>query len=44
VRPCRNGQNGRQAIDEDLANALEKGGHYVDVRTAKNTGGEIGDS
>ena len=40
--PCRNGQNGRQAIDEDLASALEKGGYYVNVHTAKNAGGEIG--
>lgn len=39
--PCRNGQNGRQAISEDLAAALEKGGYYVNVHTAKNTGGEI---
>jgi hypothetical protein len=39
--PCRNGQNKRQAIDEDLAEALEKGGYYVNVHTAKNAGGEI---
>ena len=39
--PCRNGQNKRQAIAEDLAEALEKGGYYVNVHTAKNAGGEI---
>ena len=39
--PCRNGQNGRKAIDEDLAEALEKGGYYVNVHTVKNAGGEI---
>jgi hypothetical protein len=39
--PCRNGQNARKAIDHDLAEALEKGGYYVNVHTAKNAGGEI---
>ena len=39
--PCRNGQNGRQAISEDLAAALEHGGYYVNVHTAKNAGGEV---
>jgi hypothetical protein len=39
--PCRNGQNARQAIDDDLAEALEKGGYYVNVHTARNQGGEI---
>lgn len=39
--PCRNGQNGRQAITEDVAAALEQGGYYVNVHTAKNAGGEI---
>ena len=39
--PCKTGQNGRQAIDESLAAALEKGGYYVNVHTAKNQGGEI---
>ena len=39
--PCRNGQNKRQAIDEDVAEALEKGGYYVNVHTAKNPAGEI---
>ena len=39
--PCKTGQNGRQAISEDLAAALEKGGYYVNVHTAKNQGGEI---
>jgi hypothetical protein len=39
--PCRTGQNKRQAIDGDLAEALEKGGYYVNVHTAKNAAGEI---
>ena len=39
--PCRNGQNGRQAISEDVAAALEQGGYYVNVHTAKNAGGEV---
>ena len=39
--PCKTGQNGRMAIDHDLAEALEKGGYYVNVHTAKNAGGEI---
>ena len=39
--PCRIGQNGRRAIDHDLAEALEQGGYYVNVHTAKNAGGEI---
>jgi hypothetical protein len=39
--PCRNGQNGRKAIDHELAEALERGGYYVNVHTAKNAGGEI---
>lgn len=41
--PCRNGQNGRQAIPDELADALEAGanGYYVNVHTVKNAGGEI---
>jgi len=39
--PCKTGQNGRQAISHDLSEALEKGGYYVNVHTAKNAGGEI---
>ncbi len=39
--PCKTGQNGRLAIDEDLAHALEHGGYDVNVHTAKNQGGEI---
>jgi hypothetical protein len=39
--PCKSGQNGRMAIDEDLAHALEQGGYYVNVHTAKNQTGEI---
>lgn len=40
---CRNGQNRRQQIADDLANALEAGasGYYVNVHTAKNAAGEI---
>jgi len=41
--PCRNGQNGRQAIPDELADALEAGasGYYVNVHTVKNAAGEI---
>jgi CHRD domain len=41
--PCRNGQNGRQSIPDELADALAAGanGYYVNVHTAKNAGGEI---
>jgi hypothetical protein len=39
--PCRNGLNKKQSIDNDLAEALEKGGYYVNLHTAKNAGGEI---
>jgi CHRD domain len=39
--PCRNGQNGRRVVDEAIADAVERGGHYVNVHTAKNTAGEI---
>lgn len=41
--PCRNGQNARQQIADDLADALEAGaaGYYVNVHTAKNAAGEI---
>jgi hypothetical protein len=39
--PCKTGQNKRQTIDGDLAEALEKGGYYVNVHTAKNAAGEI---
>ena len=41
--PCRNGQNGRQPIADDLADALEAGaaGYYVNVHTVKNAAGEI---
>ena len=39
--PCRNGQNARTSITHDVAEALETGGYYVNVHTAKNAGGEI---
>ena len=39
--PCRNGQNGRRVVVEEVAEALERGGHYVNVHTAKNPAGEI---
>ena len=41
--PCRNGQNGRMPIPDELADALATGanGYYVNVHTAKNAAGEI---
>lgn len=41
--PCRNGQNGRMQIADDVADALDAGagGYYVNVHTAKNAAGEI---
>ena len=41
--PCRNGQNGRVPITDELADALAAGasGYYVNVHTVKNAGGEI---
>jgi hypothetical protein len=39
--PCKTGQNGRRVASHDLSEALEKGGYYVNVHTAKNAGGEI---
>jgi hypothetical protein len=39
--PCKTGQNGRRVVDEDLSEALERGGYYVNVHTAKNAAGEI---
>ena len=39
--PCRNGQNGRRVVDEDVAAPLARGGYYVNVHTAKNSAGEI---
>ncbi|HET9242678.1 MAG TPA: CHRD domain-containing protein [Gaiella sp.] len=38
--PCRNGQNGRRVVDDELANRLRTG-FYVNVHTAKNPAGEI---
>ena len=39
--PCRNGQNGRRVVDEDVAAPFARGGYYVNVHTAKNAAGEI---
>jgi hypothetical protein len=39
--PCRNGQNGRRVVDEDVAEPFERGGYYVNVHTARNPAGEI---
>ena len=39
--PCRNGQNGRRVVDEQLEGAIRRGGHYVNVHTARNAAGEI---
>jgi hypothetical protein len=39
--PCRNGQNGRRVVDEDVARPFARGGYYVNVHTARNSAGEI---
>lgn len=39
--PCRNGQNGRRVVDEDIVAPFAGGGYYVNVHTAKNQAGEI---
>jgi hypothetical protein len=39
--PCKNGQTGTVTIKSSVEDALEKGGAYVNVHTAKNAGGEI---
>ena len=39
--PCRNGQNGRKVVDEDVVRAFPRGGFYVNVHTAKNSAGEV---
>jgi hypothetical protein len=39
--PCKNGQSGTVKIKSSLEEALEKGGTYVNVHTAKNAAGEI---
>jgi hypothetical protein len=38
--PCRNGQNGRRVVDDEVADRL-RSGFYVNVHTAKNPAGEI---
>jgi hypothetical protein len=38
--PCRNGQNGRRVVDEDVARPFGAG-YYVNVHTARNPAGEI---
>ena len=39
--PCKNGQSGTVKISSAVESALEKGGAYVNVHTAKNGAGEI---
>ena len=39
--PCKNGQSGTAKITSAVENALEKGGAYVNVHTAKNAAGEV---
>ena len=39
--PCRNGQNGRKVVDEDVVSGFPSGRYYVNVHTAKNSAGEI---
>ena len=39
--PCKNGQTGKLTISGKAESAMEKGGAYVNVHTAKNAGGEI---
>lgn len=39
--PCRNGQNGRRVVDEDVVSGFPGGRYYVNVHTAKNSAGEI---
>ncbi len=39
--PCKNGQTGTAAIAESVNKAIETGGAYVNVHTAKNAAGEL---
>lgn len=39
--PCRNGQNGRRVVDEDVVSGFPSGRYYVNVHTARNSAGEI---
>jgi hypothetical protein len=39
--PCRNGQTGTAKITKAVEAALEKGGAYVNIHTAKNAAGEV---
>jgi len=39
--PCKSGQTGKAQISSKAEDAMEKGGAYVNVHTAKNAGGEI---
>jgi hypothetical protein len=39
--PCKNGQSGTAKITGAVEQALEKGGAYVNIHTAKNAAGEI---
>jgi hypothetical protein len=39
--PCKNGQSGTVKITSAIETALESGGTYVNIHTAKNPAGEI---
>ena len=39
--PCASGQAGSAVLSKAVISALDSGGAYVTVRTAKNAGGEI---
>lgn len=39
--PCTSGMTGKATISDAVIKALESGGAYVNVHTAKNAGGEI---
>ncbi len=39
--PCKNGQSGTVKITSAIETALESGGTYVNIHTAKNAAGEI---
>jgi hypothetical protein len=38
---CRSGKRGTTTVKKDVRDAIERGGTYVNVHTAKNPGGEI---
>jgi hypothetical protein len=39
--PCKSGQKGKVTVNEATVKAIESGGAYVNVHTAKNPNGEI---